>query len=96
MRASEAGILLGRLRGENRYEPLPGGRIRVRKRVEVHRPFGPLFHLICEKEGACRHAQELRRLEAEGGGVADPGSRGESASPFGINEPAATPNHAVP
>jgi hypothetical protein len=33
MRASEAGVLFGRLRGENRYQPLADGKIRVSKRV---------------------------------------------------------------
>ncbi|HWM98023.1 MAG TPA: hypothetical protein VNO54_13290 [Streptosporangiaceae bacterium] len=68
MWASGAGIPFGRLRGENRYEPLADRRIRVSKRVEVHRPFGPLFHLIWEKR-VRRHARELRRA----------GGRGEAA-----------------
>jgi hypothetical protein len=33
MRANEAGIPFGRLRGENRYQPLADGKIRVSKRV---------------------------------------------------------------
>ena len=49
MWASEAAIPFGRLRGENRYQSLADGKIRVSKRVEVHGPFGPLFHLIWEK-----------------------------------------------
>ena len=39
----------GRLRGENRYQSLADGKIRVSTRVEVHGPFGPLFYLIWEK-----------------------------------------------
>jgi hypothetical protein len=42
MWASEAGVPFGRLRGENRYQSLADGTIRVSKRVEVHGPFGSL------------------------------------------------------
>ena len=63
--AGEAGIPFGRLRGENRYEPLPDGRIRVSKRVEVHGPFGPLFHLIWESKMRADMHKSFAALEAE-------------------------------
>jgi len=61
MQASEARIPFGRLCGENRYQPLADGKIRVGKRVEAHGPFGSLLYLIWENKDAHRHAQELRR-----------------------------------
>ncbi len=63
--ASEAGIPFGHLRGENRYEPLGDGRIKVSKRVEVHGPFGPLFHLIWEKKMRADVHKSFVALEAE-------------------------------
>jgi hypothetical protein len=63
--ASEAGIPFGRLRGENRYQPLGDGRIRVSKRVEVHGPFGPLFHLIWEKKMRADMHKSFSALEDE-------------------------------
>ena len=65
MWASEAGIPFGRLRGENRYEPLCDGRIKVSKRVEVRGPFGSLFHLIWEKKMRADMHKSFAALEAE-------------------------------
>src|SRR6202034_445509 len=49
MWSAKAGIPFGSLRGENRYQPVADGKIKVSKRVEISGPFGPLFHLIWEK-----------------------------------------------
>ena len=65
MWASEAGIPFGWLRGENRHEPLAGGKIRVSKRVEVHGPFGPLFHPIWEFRMRADMHMSFAALEAE-------------------------------
>lgn len=65
MWASRAGIPFGHLRGENRYEPLGDGTIRASKRVEVHGPFGALFHLIWEKRMRADMHKTFAALEAE-------------------------------
>lgn len=77
MWAARAGLPFGHLRGENRYEPagegkaggsggtaLPG-KIKVSKRVEVHGPFGPLFHLIWEKRMRADMHKSFAALETE-------------------------------
>lgn len=65
MWASRAGIPFGHLRLENRYEPAGEGTVRVGKRVEVHGPFGPLFHLIWEKNMRAGMRQTFAALETE-------------------------------
>lgn len=65
MWAARAGIPFGHLRGVNRYEPLGDGRIKVSKTVEVHGPFGPLFHWIWEKKMRADMAKTFAALEAE-------------------------------
>lgn len=65
MWASRAGIPFGHLRGENRYEPVGDGTIKVSKRVEVHGPFGTLFHLIWEKRMRADMHKTFAALEAE-------------------------------
>ena|SRR5579859_2405885 len=65
MWASKAGIPFGHLRGVRRYEPLDDGKIRVSEIVEVHGPFGPLFHLIWEKKMRADMPKTFAALEAE-------------------------------
>ena len=65
MWASRAGLPFGHLRGVNRYDPLGGGKVRVSKRVEVHGPFGPLFHLIWEKNMRTDMHKTFAALEEE-------------------------------
>jgi hypothetical protein len=65
MWASQAGLPFGQIRGENRFEPLGDGRIKVSKRVEIHGPFGPLFHLIWEKHMRADMHKTFAALEAE-------------------------------
>lgn len=65
--ATRAGIPFGHLRGENRYEPAGDGWVRVSKRVEVHGPFGPLFHLIWEKEMRADMHRTFAALEEQAG-----------------------------
>ena len=65
MWASEAGIPFGGLRGENRYQSLADGKIRVSKRVEVHGPFGPLFYLFWEKGMRADMPKSFAAPEAE-------------------------------
>lgn len=65
MWGSEAGIPFGHLRDENRYQPLGDGRIKVSKRVELRGPFGPLLHLIWEKEMRADMHKSFAALEAE-------------------------------
>jgi hypothetical protein len=95
MWASEAGIPFGRLRGENRYEPLPDGRIRVSKGVEVYGPFGPLLPDLGVQD-ARRHAQELRRLEAEARRRGYRVARANRPARSVLMSLPATPNHADP
>lgn len=66
MWATRAGIPLGHLQLVNRYDPIADGQVRVSKRVEVHGPFGPLFHLIWEKNMRAGMRQTFAALEAEG------------------------------
>ena len=65
MWAARAGLPFGHLRGENRYEPAGTGKVRISKRVEVHGPFGPLFHLICEKRMRADMHKSFAAREAE-------------------------------
>lgn len=62
---TRAGIPFGHLRLENRYDPAGDGMVRVSKRVEVHGPFGPLFHLIWEKNMRKGMRQTFAALETE-------------------------------
>jgi hypothetical protein len=88
MWANEAGIPFGRLRDENRYQPLADGKIRVGKRAggtgrSVRMPSD------LEKGKGMRagmHKASPRRRRKRGG-VAEPRSQGESGDPFGGNEP---------
>ena len=57
----------GRLRGENRYEPLADGRLGVSTRVDVHGPFGSLFHLIWESRRRADMYKGFAALEAKAG-----------------------------
>jgi hypothetical protein len=49
----------------NRYDPAGDGTIVVSKRAEVHGPFGPLFHLIWEKDMRAGMRKTFAALEAE-------------------------------
>ncbi len=62
---SEAGIPFGKLRGHRTYEPLGDGTVRVAEMVEVHGPFGPLFHWIWEKAMRADMPHTFAALEAE-------------------------------
>ncbi|MFF0488656.1 SRPBCC family protein [Nocardia sp. NPDC003482] len=62
---SEAGIPFGKLRGHRTYEALGDGTVRVAERVEIHGPFGPLFHLIWEKAMRADMPRTFAALEAE-------------------------------
>lgn len=65
MWVAQAGIPFGHLRGVNRYEPLDDGRLKVSKTVEVHGPFGKVFHLIWEKRMRADMAKTFAALEEE-------------------------------
>ncbi|HEX6523807.1 MAG TPA: SRPBCC family protein [Streptosporangiaceae bacterium] len=65
MWAARAGLPFGHLRGENRYEPAGDGKVKISKRVEVHGPFGPLFHLIWEKRMRADMHRSFAALETE-------------------------------
>lgn len=65
MWSARAGIPFGSLRGENRYEPAGDGKVKVSKRVEIHGPFGPVFHLIWEKRMRRDMLKTFAALEAE-------------------------------
>ena len=65
MWASKAGIPFGHLHGVNRYEPAGDGTIKVSKTVEVHGPFGPLFHWIWEKKMRADMSRTFAALAAE-------------------------------
>jgi hypothetical protein len=65
MWTATAGIPFGHLRGINRYEPAGDGKIVVSKAVEVHGPFGPLFHLIWEKRMRADMHRSFAALEEE-------------------------------
>ena len=62
-----ATIPFGRLRGENRYEPLADGRLRAGTRVDLHGPFGSLFHLIWASRRRADMYQSFAALEAKAG-----------------------------
>jgi hypothetical protein len=78
-----AAISFGRLRGENRYEPLADGRLRAGTRVDLHGPLGSLFHLIWESRRRADMHKKLRRPGGQSGPAWLSGSEGEPASPFG-------------
>jgi hypothetical protein len=65
MWSAKAGIPFGSLRGESRYQPVADGKIKVSKRVEISGPFGPLFHLIWEKNMRADMHRTFAALEAE-------------------------------
>ena len=66
---TQARIPFGKLLGENIFETLDDGRVRVAKRMEVHGPFVPIFRLIWER-GVRRDMQQtfaaLQRRAARG------------------------------
>jgi hypothetical protein len=62
-----AAIPFGRLRGENRYEPLADGRLRAGTRVDLHGPFGSLFHLIWASRRRADMYKSFAALEAKAG-----------------------------
>jgi hypothetical protein len=68
MWATRAGIPFGHLRLVNRYDPVSDGKVRVSKRVEVRGVFGPLFHLIWEKNMRAGMRKTFAALEAEARG----------------------------
>ena len=63
--ATRAGIPFGHLLLENRYEAADDGQVRVSKTVAVHGPFGPLFHLVWEKNMRADMRKTFAALEAE-------------------------------
>jgi Polyketide cyclase / dehydrase and lipid transport len=65
MWASRAGIPFGSLRGERRYEAVGDGKVKVSERVEIHGPFGPVFHLIWEKRMRADIHKTFAALEGE-------------------------------
>jgi hypothetical protein len=61
----KAGIPFGSLCGQTSYQPAGDGKIRISKRVEITGPFGPLFHLIWEKNMRADMQKTFAALEGE-------------------------------